>query len=133
MSVEYSLPQLSASHWTSRLSCIRLIFHGYGMNCSDAKIVFALWKSSLVDLNGTRSDMPFYIVQGDGLLLIGTDAMYKSDLLNSKEVLVVPPNVGNLATVQLILPIFNVDIDGVVRTFLMVVPSQQKSFSGFFS
>ncbi len=26
---------------------------------------------------------------------------------------------------QLILPIYNVDIDGVVRTFLMVVPSQQ--------
>ncbi len=51
--------------------------------------------------------------------------MYKSDLLNSKEVLVIPPNVGNLETVQLILPIYNVDIDGVVRSFLMVVPSQQ--------
>ncbi len=69
--------------------------------------------------------MPFHIVQGDGLILIGNDAMYKSDLLNSKEVLVIPPNVGNLASVQLTLPIYNVDIDGVVRTFLMVVPSQK--------
>ncbi len=76
------------------------------MNCSDAKIVFALWKLPLVDLNGTRFDMPFYTVQGDGLLLIGNDAMYKSDVLNSKEVLVIPYNVGNLATVQLILPIY---------------------------
>ncbi len=87
------------------------------MNCSDAKIVFALWKLPLVDLNGTRFDMPFYFVQGHGLLLIGNDAMYKSDLLNSKKVLVIPPNAGNLATVQLTLSIYNVDIDGVVRTF----------------
>ncbi len=57
--------------------------------------------------------MRFYTVQADGLLIIGNDAMYKPDLLNSKEVLVIPPNVGNLATVQLILPIYNVDIDGV--------------------
>ncbi len=108
-------------------------FHGYGTNCSDAKIVFALWNLPLVDLNGTRFDLPFYIVQGDGLLLIGNDAIYKSDLINTKEVLSIPPNVGNLASVQLTLPIYNVEIEGIVRTFLMVVPSQQKSFSGFFS
>ncbi len=64
-------------------------YHGYGMNCSDAKIAFAKWKLPLFDVNGTPFHMPFYIVQGDGLLLIGNDAMYKSDLLNSKEVLVI--------------------------------------------
>ncbi len=68
------------------------------MNCSDAKIVFALWKLPLVDLNGTRFDMPFILFKEMDLFLIGNDAMYKSDLLNSKEVLVIPPNVGKLAT-----------------------------------
>ncbi len=103
------------------------------MNCGDAKIFFALWKLQLFDLNGTRFAKPFYIFPGDGLLLIDNEAMYKSDLLNSKEVLDISPNDKNLATVHLILPIYNVDIDGVVSKFLMAVPYQQKSFSGFFS
>ncbi len=137
MSVEYSLPAASASYSDIPLELHLLdcepFFHVYGMNCSDAKIVFALWKLTLVNINGTRFYIPFYVVQGDGLLLIGNAAMYKSDLLNSKEVLFIPPNAGNLATVQLTLPIYNVDIDGIVRTFLMGFPSEKKSFSGCFS
>ncbi len=72
------------------------------------------------------------IVEGDGRHPIGDDALYKSDLCNGKKMLVILPNIGKFAAVQLSLPIYKVDIEGTVWTFLMVVPSNRNSFIGSF-
>ncbi len=43
-------------------------YHGYGMNCSEDKLKSGIWKLPLADLHGTRFELPFYLVQGDGYL-----------------------------------------------------------------
>ncbi len=105
--------------------------HRCGMNCSDAKIVFALWKLPIVDHSGIRFDLALYTIGGDGIPVIGNDVTYKSDLINTKEVLVIPSNAGNL--VQHTLPIYNNGKDGMVCAILIVISSQKISFSGIFS
>lgn len=46
-------------------------YHVYGMNCSGAKLTIGIWKLPLVDLDRTQFKLPFYLVKGDGYLLVG--------------------------------------------------------------
>ena len=73
------------------------------------------------------------MVCGEGLILFGNKILHKCDLLETQDVLVVPPGVGNLSEHKVKPPIYTADnADGCLRTYLLVVPSQTKLYKAFF-
>ncbi len=53
-------------------------YHGYGMNCSEAKKTVGVWRPPLSDLLGNPFTFLFYIVDGDGYLWVGNDDLQKA-------------------------------------------------------
>ncbi len=105
-------------------------FPGYGMNCSDAKIVlrYRNYRSFIFTALASTcraillKEMDFFTSAMTLCISLIVSIAKKSSL-----------SLQMLETLQLcnsFSPIYNVDIDGVVRTFLKVIPSQQNSFSG---
>ncbi len=60
-------------------------YHGYGMKCSEAKLSIGIWKLPLADLHGTRFELPFYLVEGNGYLLVGNAIASKCQILNDEK------------------------------------------------
>jgi len=112
----------------SPLDCPPFI-HGYGMKCSEPKVTIGVWMIPMTDLNGISFKLPFYIVNGDGVLLLGNDVCSKSNTLNDQNLLIVPPGVGSLSDSRLALPIYNNE----QRTHLLIVPAQTSCFATFFA
>lgn len=59
-------------------------YHGYGENCSDTHLTIGMWKLPLVDFNGNKVEIRFYITKGNGVLLLGNEVLSKSDIINTK-------------------------------------------------
>ena len=79
--------------------------------------------------------IPFYIVPGNGVLLLGNEVCSKSNVLGPRNVIEAPP--GVLSEVGVSLPIYSEPVgpagtDGI-RTYLAVVPSKLESFGTLLS
>lgn len=57
-------------------------WHGYGPQCSDARLTFAMWDLVVTDLGGMRVKLPFFITTGSGFLLLSNDIVHALDLMN---------------------------------------------------
>ncbi len=77
--------------------------HGYGEQCSNAELVFAIWTLPINHIYGNNADIPFYITPGSGLLLLGNTS--RSNMLGSDSLIVVPEDTG-VADVQVVLPTY---------------------------
>ena len=109
-------------------------YHCFGNNCVEGNLVSAKWVLPLKDLNGTSCEIPFYVVKGNGPMLVGNNILADSNLSGQDNLLVIPPQVGTISSVELLFPIFKTYQDAShSRTFLHVVPSQLRSLSTFFS
>ena len=105
-------------------------YHGYGENCSDAHIVFAIWELPVSDLYGTELRIPFYVTHGDGVLLLGNNVMSKCDLLGSENILIIPPKLLSSSPKQIYLPVYTTSS---LRSYLNVVPSRVQAVHSFFT
>ena len=127
MGVQYKLEPLDAEPF----------WHGYGDKCSDAKLTIGMWRLPITDVHGTQALIPFYITQGDGLLLLGNEIGHKSNILGPQNKIVIPKGVRDLSDKDLTLMTFDEPIspdesEGV-RTYLFVVPSKMHTFKSWFS
>jgi hypothetical protein len=104
-------------------------FHGYGTECSDARLTIGIWYLSLVDLNGNLFKLPFYIVQGPGPLLVGNSILRHSEIKGPENLLKITPAAG-LSKSDLVLQTYTT---GNLRTHLFVVPSRKDILPTFFS
>ncbi len=65
-------------------------YHGYEMKCSEAMLTIRIWKLPLVDLYGTHFKLKFYLVEGDGYLLVGNKIASKCQIRNDENLLIIP-------------------------------------------
>jgi len=119
MGIEFSI---------SPLDCAPFL-HGYGMECSESKVTIGIWYLPITDLNGTRIKLPFYLVQGDGVLLLGHSITSRSNIMNEEKLLVIPARTAKLSEHRIVLPIYS----SGERNYLFVVPSQTSAFSSYFT
>lgn len=61
------------------------------MKCSEAKLTLGIWNLPLSDLLGNPFTIPFYIVDGNGYLLVGNDVLRDACLLNDKHLIIISP------------------------------------------
>ena len=45
-------------------------YHGYGSNCSYAKLVNGIWRLRVKAINGVEAKFPFYMVPGEGSITL---------------------------------------------------------------
>ncbi len=100
------------------------------MKCSESKLTVGIWKLLLADLHGTRFELPFYLVEGDGYLLDGNAIASKCQILKDESVIIIPEGTEGLSDKRLFLPTYLSDNN---RTHLLVVSAQSKCFSSNFS
>ena len=118
MGIEFQLEKLDCQPF----------YHGFGESCSDAQLTFAIWKLPLIDIYGTSLEIPFYITQGSGLLLLENNVTSKPDILE-KENLIVVPECARLSEKRIVLSTYTTK---ALRTHLFVVPSHiHPSFHSF--
>ena len=67
--------------------------HGYGEKCSDAKVTIGIWRLPIVDQDGVSTSIPFYIVPGHGILLLGNEVCSQSNILGPRDLIEVPSGV----------------------------------------
>ena len=108
-------------------------FHGYGPSCSDKNLVFAVWNLQITDIYGEDVDLPFYICEGDGPLLLGNHLVHKSMLDGLKNLLIIPPNVAKLSKKRIAFSTYTVGDPGSLYTYLNVVPAYYTSIKSLFS
>ena len=112
-------------------------FHGYGSNCSASKLVNGIWRLSVKALNSFEAKFPFYMVPGEGELLLGNEIHHKSIPHGSQNLMIIPPGVGRISNEELFLQTCHVPIkvsdENAVRTILSVAPAQLISFKAFFT
>ena len=107
-------------------------YHGYGENCSDAKLTIGILRLPLEDPKGNKVKIPFYITKGDGALLLGNSILKNASILGSENIVKLPPgSVPNLHTFASI-PTYTTK-DEELRTHLHVVTSQLSQFKSYIS
>jgi hypothetical protein len=106
-------------------------FHHYGEECSNAKLVFAIWKLPLVDLNGVSFSLPFYVVQGPEPLLIGNSILCFSEVNGPQNLLIIGPE-SNLTTEPYHLTMQTYTTSSL-RTYLHLIPCRTDQMTTFFS
>lgn len=91
----------------------------------------------VTDLIGTKAMISFYVVLGDGLILLGNEVEHKSVRFGPENILFVPADVIGPSEKGLWLPFYNTSISrahsDAVRAYVMVVPSKLNSFKSFFA
>ena len=105
-------------------------YHGYGMHCSESQLFIGKWRLPMTDLRGNEFHLPFYIVRGNGYLLIGNNIAKKSKIHNSQNLIIIPANTENLSNEELILSTYHSEGN---RTRLLVLPPNFSSISSFFN
>jgi len=93
----------------------------------------ALWKLPVVDFYGNKAEIPFYITEGDGPLLLGNEVISSSNLLGEENLLVIPKGVQGISTTTLSLPTYTTSEDHSLRTRLHIVPCVTSHMKTFFS
>jgi hypothetical protein len=104
-------------------------YHGYGEQCSNASLTIGIWALPLIDLNGFAFQIPFYVFQGTGPLLLGNSVLRYSQIDGPKNLVIITPASG-LATSPLVLQTYTT---ASLRTHLHVIPCRQDHLSTFFS
>lgn len=108
-------------------------FHGYGPKCSERNIVFSIWKLPITDIYGKEVEIPFYICEGDGPLLLGNEVIHPSNYFGERNMLEVPPNVKGISPTRTYLPTYTHGPPEGLRTHLNVVPCLLTSIGSYFS
>ena len=67
--------------------------HGYGERCSDAKITIGVWRLPITDQDGVSTTIPFYIVPGRRILLLGNEVCSRSNILGPRDLIEIPSGV----------------------------------------
>lgn len=107
-------------------------YPGYGRNCSEAKLAFEIWYMPIRDISNKEVQITFYITHGDGLILLGNETISNSELLGTKDHLVIPPNVNNLSDTETILETYTDGEADSKRTYIFVFPSKTKALRSYF-
>ncbi len=84
----------------------------------------------LVDLHGTRFELPFFLVQGDEYLLAGNNIAFKCHLRDDENVIMIPEGIEGLSGKRIFMPTY---LSCYHRTHLLNIPDQNKFFSSCFS
>lgn len=99
--------------------------------------MFAIWKLPVEDVDGSRAEIPFYLTEGKGILLLGNEILHRSNALGSKQILEIPAGVRRISNKTLRLQTFFEPLSKkdpeIGRSYLLVVPSKFKSFGSFLS
>ena len=89
------------------------------------------------DLSGSEVRIPFYITQGNGLLLLGNEIIHRSYQLGPENLLVIPKRVRGLSEKQFTFQTYTEPTQSgepnAVHSHLLVVPSKTASFATYFS
>ncbi len=85
-----------------------------------------MWQLSLTDLLGSSIAIKFYLVEGDGYLLVENDIARESQLLNEENLFILPGKADKPLAKDIHLPTYHISEN---RTHLMVVPSQKRCLS----
>lgn len=88
------------------LDCEPCIY-GYGRECNEADIAFAVWNLHIEDMTGLKASIPFNVTPGDGFILLENDILHKSYLMGPENMLVVPPGVKGLSSKKLCFGIYS--------------------------
>lgn len=111
--------------------------HGYGSECSSAKLVTGIWRLPISDIIHHLARLKFYITPGDRLILLGNEIFSKSYLLGPENLLRISANAMGISDQELNFMNYSEQIGppGVegVRSYLLVVPCKTASFRCFFS
>ncbi|PXF41704.1 hypothetical protein BWQ96_08589 [Gracilariopsis chorda] len=88
----------------------------------------------VVDTLGSEPSIPFYITDGDGLLLLGNGFVDRGNLLGQDSLLTIPAGVaGNVGlALQTYNSRFQGDSEDSIRTRLLVVPSNIQTIKSYF-
>ena len=99
------------------------------MKCSEAKLTLGIWNLPLSDLLGNPFTIPFYIVDGNGYLLVGNDVLRDACLLNDKHLIIISPEKTSPKREDPVYLSSYHSSDN--RTHLFVVPAQKSSMGTF--
>jgi hypothetical protein len=99
-------------------------YHGYGEECSNARLTIGIWNLPLCDLNGQLFQIHFYVFQGSGLLLLGNSVLHHSHVNGPENLLIISPEAG-LAQNSLFLQTYTTYS---LQTRLHVVPCRKEYF-----
>lgn len=77
------------------------------MQYSASQIVIGKWNLPMNDLRSTSFKIPFYTVEGDGYLVVGTIIAKKSKLFKNKNLLIIPPYTEGLSQKELSLSTYH--------------------------
>ncbi len=100
------------------------------MKCSEAKLTIGIWKLPLVDLYGTHFKLKFYLVEGDGYLLVGKKIASKCQIRNDENLLIIPEGTEGISMEKIFISTY---LSHDHRTHLLVVPAQSKCFTSYFA
>ena len=109
--------------------------HGYGEECSDARPTIGVWRMTVTDRNRRTVSIPFYVVTGSGVLLLGNEICRRSNFLGTKNLIQVPK--GLLSSSEHFLNTYSEPVGprGTkgFRTYLSVIPSKVDHFRSYLS
>lgn len=108
--------------------------HRYRKESSNPEFTICIWDLPLIDLYGTAVPLPFYVLRGDGFLLLRNDFIRMSDRLNSKNLFVIQPGQCGLSQKKPLLPIYLGPVKSTdpraLRTYLIVLWTKNCAFQG---
>jgi hypothetical protein len=99
-------------------------YHGYGEECSNARFTIGIWNLPLCDLNGQHFQIPFYVFQGSGPLLLGNSVLHHLHVNGPENLLIISPEAG-LAQNSIFIQTYTTSS---LRTRLHVVPCRKDYF-----
>ncbi len=95
--IDYAVAMCNAIgiHFDLELLNCDPFYHGYSVKCSEAKLAIRIWNFPLADLHGTVFELPFYLVVGNGYLVVGNVIASKCPILNDESVRIIPEGIGS--------------------------------------
>ena len=112
-----------------KLDCAPFL-HGYGERCSDAKITIGIWRLPITDQDGFSTAIPFYILPGHGILLLGNEVCSRSNIFGPQDLIEIPTGVlsEDFDTLSTYSDSVGPEVTKGKRTYLSVVPSKVEFF-----
>ena len=99
------------------------------MECSEDRLMVAIWWLPLTDLLGNPFTISFYIVDGNGYLPVGNDVLRYAHLLNDKHLIIISRDKNSPNTENLVYLSSYHSLDN--RRHLFVVPALKCSMNSF--
>lgn len=83
----------------------------------------------MIYVKGQKIEVPFYIVEGNGFLLLGNNLVRNARILNDKNLVIIPRNNQAVNNTALYLPTYHCEEN---RTRLQSVPSTSECLPAYF-